>query len=151
MTVVSAGSGYTCASTSTGAVRCWGSNDYGQLGNGNTTSTSAPVGVTGLGSGVAAVSAGGYHSCAVTSAGAAKCWGLNGNGELGNGAVIDSSAPVAVSGLGSGVAAVSAGGYHSCAVTSAGAAKCWGSNGDGQLGNATTNDSAVPVDVFGLR
>jgi len=134
---ISAGQGHSCAVTTTGAVKCWGANDYGQLGNGTTTNSSVPVTVSGLATGAVAVSATdrpfigggpdtkyGQHSCAVTTTGAAKCWGANFNGELGNGTTTDSSVPVPVTGLASGVAAVSAGGQHSCAVTTAGAAKC---------------------------
>ena len=147
---VSAGLGYTCAVTLAGAVKCWGDNTYGQLGNGTTTSSAVPVGVVGLGSGVVAVSAGEFHSCAVTSAGAVKCWGHNAFGEVGDGTTAQSVAPVGVVGLGSGVVAVSAGEFHSCAVTLAGAVKCWGFNAVGELGDGTTAQSVAPVGVVGL-
>ena len=147
---VSAGLGYTCAVTLAGAVKCWGDNTYGQLGNGTTTSSAVPVGVVGLGSGVVAVSAGEFHSCAVTSAGAVKCWGHNAFGEVGDGTTTDSAVPVGVVGLGSGVVAVSAGEFHSYAVTLAGAVKCWGFNAVGELGDGTTAQSVAPVGVVGL-
>lgn len=103
-----------------------------------------------LSSGVAAVSAGDVQACAVTTAGAAKCWGDNDRGQLGDGSTTDRLVPVNVAGLGSGVVAVSAGGSFSCALTSNGAVKCWGANGNGALGDGTTMDSSVPVDVAGL-
>ena len=98
-----------------------------------------PVPVAGLSSGVVAISAGYRHTCAVTDSGAVKCWGRNSEGELGDGAKTDSSTPVDVSGLSSGVAAVTTGAFHSCAVTSAGAAYCWGNNFNGQLGDGTAD------------
>jgi alpha-tubulin suppressor-like RCC1 family protein len=147
---VSAGDVHTCAVTTTGAVKCWGNNLSGQLGNGTTTESAAPVDVAGLGSGVTAVSARWDHSCAVTTLRAVKCWGANTSGQLGNGTTTNSAMPVNVVGLSSGVAAVSAGLFHSCAVTTTGAVKCWGSNNFGALGDGTTTDSNTPVDVVGM-
>ncbi len=147
---VSAGQDHTCGIYATAAY-CWGLGADGEMGNGTTTTTnSAPVAVSGLGSGVAEISAGWFHTCARTTSGAAKCWGFGTDGELGNGASSNSSTPVTVSGLGSDVADVSAGGAHSCAVTTGGAAYCWGDNAYGQLGDGSTTPSSTPVAVSGL-
>ncbi|MGZ6927226.1 MAG: RCC1 domain-containing protein [Acidimicrobiia bacterium] len=147
---VAVGSRHACARTTDGAVWCWGANGSGQLGDGSTTPSAVPVAVSGLGSGVAHITAGDDTTCAVTDTGAASCWGANGSGQLGDGSTTPSAVPVAVSGLGSGVTRIDAGGANACAVTTAGAAYCWGDDFYGQLGDDTQNDSSVPVLVPGF-
>ena len=148
---ISAGISHTCALLSTGAVKCWGYNDFGQLGDATSgTNRLTPVAVSGLSSGVTAISAGYFHSCALLSTGAVKCWGNNGFGQLGNDSGIQSLTPVAISGLSSGVTAISAGNRHSCALLSTGAVKCWGYNDFGQLGDGSGIQSSTPVAVSGL-
>lgn len=150
VSAVSAGGGHTCAVTASGGVKCWGRNDYGQLGDGTTTSRYSPIDVSGLASGISAVTAGDSHTCALTVSGGVKCWGANEFGQLGDGSVTNYSTPVDVSGLTSDVAAVSAGGGHTCALTTAGGVKCWGKNIYGQLGDETSTSRTTPVDVSGL-
>jgi alpha-tubulin suppressor-like RCC1 family protein len=111
------------------------------------------VDVQGLHSGVQAIAAGGYHTCAVTAAGQVKCWGANASGQLGDGATVQRVAPVDVIGLAGGVSAIGAGGCHTCALmdtVQGGGIQCWGDNGHGQLGDGTTTLRTTPVAVFGL-
>lgn len=133
-----------------GGVRCWGSNDSGQLGDGTTADTSTPVDVSGLGNSVRAIAAGGAHTCALMAEGGVKCWGANSAGQLGSGIDSNSSVPVDVSGLEGGVTALAAGGAHTCAVGSGGGVKCWGSNAYAQLGTGTTTDARIPMGVSDL-
>ena len=147
---ITSGQVHSCARTTAGAVKCWGHNGSGQLGDGTTTLRPTPVDVTGMGSGALAIDAAAAHTCAVAAGGAAKCWGSNYSGQLGNGTTVDSGTPVQVSGLTSGIASISAGDSTTCARTTAGAAKCWGGGYRGALGNGNTANSAVPVDVLGF-
>jgi alpha-tubulin suppressor-like RCC1 family protein len=147
---ISAGLHHTCALLSGGGVKCWGSNDAGQIGDGSPFEPHTPVFVSGLASGVKAISAGDYHTCALLSSGEVECWGSNLFGQLGDGTRKDRRTPVAVYGLGSGVQAIAAGGLHTCALLSSGGVKCWGSNHYGQLGDGTRKDRRTPVAVSGL-
>ncbi|MCC5611035.1 putative Ig domain-containing protein [Nostoc sp. CHAB 5834] len=150
---VALGQYHTCALTTTGGVKCWGRDNYGQLGNDAAFADKmVPVDVQGLTSGVVSISAGSGHVCAVTRDANLKCWGYDGSGQLGDGgSFTNSPVPADVVGLAGKVASVSAGGYHTCAVTTSGGVKCWGYDGQGQLGddNALANKS-IPVDVAGL-
>ena len=150
VTAVAAGSGQTCALTDTESVLCWGYNGYGQLGDGTTTSRSTPTPVTGLSSGVAAIAVGGSHICALTTTGGVVCWGSNSYGQLGDGTTTNRLTPTPVTGLSSGVAAITAGADHTCAVTTGGGVSCWGYNYYGRLGDGTTTNRSTPTEATGL-
>jgi alpha-tubulin suppressor-like RCC1 family protein len=146
---VSAGFFHTCALLSAGTVNCWGANSNGQLGNGTTIGASIPVEVDGITTATAISGSVGWHTCAALSSGAVNCWGLNAEGQLGDGTTTDSSTPVPVTGITTAMG-VSAGLRHSCAVLSNGTAKCWGDNESGQLGDGTNTESPTPVAVTGI-
>ena len=147
---ISVGEGHSCALTPGGGVKCWGFNSDGQLGDGTTVERHIPVDVSGLTSGVKAISAGGKHTCAITNQGKVKCWGGNEDSKLGDTTIINRHTPVLVSELSTGMKAISAGDYHTCALSPGGAGKCWGMNDFGQLGDGTTTRLIPPVDVVGL-
>jgi alpha-tubulin suppressor-like RCC1 family protein len=151
---IAAGAGFSCALLSGGAVQCWGHGGNGELGDGRATPyeySSTPVAVALIGRAVA-ITAGGYHACAVMSTGAAQCWGFNGYGELGSSSVRAEYAntPVHVRAIAAPVK-LAAGVYHTCALLSDGATRCWGANDHGQLGNGRENRSPTrwPVNVIG--
>ncbi len=147
---IAQGQTHGCALLESGAVRCWGVNEHGQLGTGNNATSLSAVAVSGLGS-VRAISAGFFHSCAVTSAGGMKCWGLNGTGQLGDGTTTSRNLPVDVVGLGSGIRAIGTGFSHSCAVNDGGAVFCWGGSFFGLLlGDGSATDRALPGPVPSL-
>jgi len=150
LTAIAAGDFFVCGLTEAGSVVCWGANDYGQVGDGTTTDRTTPTPVAGLTGTIVAIAAGESHVCALNDSGAVKCWGGNDQGQLGDGTKVDSLAPVAVETLSSGVAAISVSSGHSCAIMDNGAAKCWGANEYGQIGDTTTDDKTSPVQVSGL-
>ena len=147
---IAAGSGHTCALTTTGGVKCWGENGSGQLGDNSMTDRRAPVNVAGLANGVVAIAAGSSHTCALTTGAGVKCWGGNAEGQLGDETLVNRLEPVDVAGLEGGVGEISTGGTHTCALTVAGGVKCWGLNHDGQLGDGTPTTRLAPVEVAGL-
>lgn len=158
--VVSAGNSHSCTVTSSGVPYCWGSNQYGQLGDGSWSFLPGdPVAVSGALT-FRSVVAGGAFTCGVTTTDAAFCWGSPSFGKLGTEAPLDTCndnplpaepcmrTPAPVSG-GLTFESVSAGFNHACGLTPDGAAYCWGYNHYGQLGDGTTIDRDGPVPVLG--
>src|SRR5437763_967943 len=161
-----AASNHNLALLSTGTVRAWGNNSHGQLGNRNNTGPDScsfgacsmtPIPVGGL-SGVVAISVGDAHSLALLSNGTLMAWGMNSSGELGIGNTTGpdmcggqacSTKPIPVPGL-SNVVAVSAGSGYTFARLANGAAKSWGANYSGQLGNGTDSADPSPTPISSL-
>ena len=147
------GAVHSCAVDKRGAVKCWGANSDGKLGiDLSTPVAKTPVQVEGLSAGALSVTCGGFHSCALLENKTAVCWGYNGHGQLGSGAVgLHSYVPQRVAGL-INVDFVAGGTYSTCAVVNASTQTyCWGHNGYGELGsqNLTLDSRAryVPVRV----
>ena len=159
---IAAGHEHTCAllddnddSTTDYIVKCWGRNTNGQLGYGNATNigdvasrTPDTQGAVGGASMLATqVVAGRSHSCALLTDKTVRCWGENGDGQIGNGNTTLQNSPVAVSNL-TNVRAIAAGGNNTCALLHDNRVKCWGNDSVGQLGNDSTfSDSNTPVFV----
>lgn len=121
-------------------VWCWG--DFSNTTNGEPV-TRMPIATP-----VTAVSAGSYHTCAISSINGTICWGRNANGELGNGTTTTTNVPVQALSVGRNVVAIAAGGSHSCALTNLGKLLCWGDNRAGQFGNGATASSTSPIEVL---
>jgi alpha-tubulin suppressor-like RCC1 family protein len=137
-----------CAVMSNRTVECWGSNAYGDLGDGNLALATRPVIVQGL-VGVKQVALGFGHTCALLSSGEVGCWGWNANGQLGDGSEHSTVRPVMVQGLAD-VSQISLGFETSCALLYSGSVKCWGWNFNGELGDGATGTTQTPVTVVGL-
>jgi alpha-tubulin suppressor-like RCC1 family protein len=146
-TSITSGGQHTCGLTGAGAAYCWGYNGYGELGDNTTTNRTTPVAVQQGGVTFTSITGGWLHNCGLTNAGAAYCWGGNWDGRLGDGTTTERDTPVAVQQGGVTFTSISAGGYHTCGLTGAGAAWCWGYNGAGGLGDNTTTDRSTPVAV----
>ncbi len=188
---IATGYRHTCVLLDDGTAKCVGSNGNGELGNqttiaqtsmvstfafpcgGGGTSNVCSAGCTpttcaaqGAQSGSIADGCGGTlfcgasigtraslglaFSCALENDGTAKCWGVNGNGQLGDGTTTQRNTPVAVSGL-TGATAIAAGESFACALINTGAIKCWGYNGNGQHGDGTVTQHLTPVSVSGIN
>lgn len=152
---IAAGSGHTCAIPAAGPTKCWGWNQFGQLGDGSTSDSNTPVNVVEPGGSFGAVAAGFSHTCAITEIGGVQCWGYNSSGQLGDGTTNHHATPETVcadavcSAPLYGVA-VTAGAEHTCALTGAAGLLCWGDNSSGQTGDASSIDHMTPVSVVGL-
>jgi alpha-tubulin suppressor-like RCC1 family protein len=158
---ISATETHTCALLDNGTVRCWGENDFGQLGYGNSNDigdneTPASVGPVDIGAGRhgVAISAGKYFTCVTMDTGTVRCWGEGAYGLLGNGdttRIGDNETPgsgkPADLGNGHGALEAVAGGSHTCALFDLGTVRCWGNGADGRLGygnTATIGDDESP-------
>lgn len=149
-TSLGTGADHACGLTPAGTVYCWGANNEGgQLGDGTTTNRLTPVSVA-MPPGVtfAALGVGAHHTCALTPAGAAYCWGSNLRGRLGDGTLTDRPTPTAVLNAAAlTFTSIIAGYDQTCALTPAGLAYCWGRNVWGQVGDGTGTNRSVPVAV----
>ena len=155
---ITAGGTHTCAILDNSQVKCWGSNEFGNLGLGHNSAIgdqanemSNNLVYVSLGNGrtVKAISAGQWHTCAILDNDKVKCWGRNRNGQLGQGNAIDRGDQaseignnLAYTNLGTGrtAKAISAGGTHTCAILDNDTLKCWGNNQYGQLGQGHINN-----------
>ena len=161
-TIVAIAAGYyhNLALDSTGEVWVWGDDNDGQLGDGSGASAqenspehlSALDPVTGSGVQVVAIAAGAYHSLALKSDGTVVAWGLNNDGQVGNGTTTNCLIPTAVSGFGasSGVIDIQAGGYHTLALKGNGTVWSWGNNDYGELGAGNLQNSTIPEQMTGV-
>ncbi|MFQ5747633.1 MAG: hypothetical protein ACE5HF_10510, partial [Gemmatimonadota bacterium] len=130
---IEAGFRHTCGVAVGGTAYCWGSNSFGELGdNSGVTDRKKPAAVVG-GIAFASVVAGSFHTCGLDASGTAYCWGLNTDGQLGDGTNTDRAVPTLVAG-GHTFTRLAAGG-HTCGLDTSGTAFCWGGNASGQLGD----------------
>lgn len=142
---LAAGRDHTCALLEGGEVRCWGKNDCGQLGDGTTKDSLAPVSVLGIEDAVELV-AGASHTCARLRNNTVVCWGDNRRHQLAAMATEQSTYPVLVRAL-TGIRQLAAGGDATCARLRDGAVRCWGRNDRGQLGDGTFDEHTVPMPI----
>ncbi len=137
-----------CARLSNGTVKCWGKNNFGQLGNGTNNDSSSAVKVLGINN-ATDLSTYNNHGCAIVNNGQVKCWGYNRYGQLGNGNNTSSNIPVNVVGIDNAIQ-IDAGGNHTCVVLRNGEIKCWGINSSGQLGIGNNTSSNTPKIVSNI-
>lgn len=176
LSAVATGGFHSCAiAAADGSVWCWGYNASGQLGDGTTSSTTAGVRSYAAHvqvnpdpdpdadnplTGVVALAAGTFDTCALLADGSVRCWGDNGRGQIGDGTTAERHLPTQVSGLdasptplGTGpttATAITAGDDHTCAVVGDGSLRCWGGNASGELGDGSTSDRPLPTQVTNL-
>jgi alpha-tubulin suppressor-like RCC1 family protein len=140
-----AGAGHACVINDSGALSCWGANNFGQVGDNTTTAKTAPTTIA-IGGAALAVSLGRHHSCAVITGGAVQCWGDNQYGQVGNDSVTTSfTTPQTIALGGAGNAkTLSLGEDSSCAVMTDDKFRCWGRNSKGELAIGSTTNARLP-------
>lgn len=164
---VALGGQHSCAILDNNSVKCWGGNDYGQLGLGDREhrgddpeemGDNLPTVPLGRGRSAVAISLGMNHSCVVMDNGAIKCWGANTFGQLGLGDAenrgddpgeMGDNLPEVNAGLDSTARQVSAGYIHTCALSATGVAKCWGYNTEGELGQGDSSPRGLQSEHMG--
>ena len=148
-TMVDTGNGFACGLATNGGAYCWGPYASGGLATGPQCGA-LPCGPSPVlvadGFIFRTLSVGGDHACGLLASGAAYCWAVNWNGNLGNGSMTHSPRPVPVAG-GRTYVAISAGDWHTCALTADGVTYCWGSNRLGRLGTTASLPERCPADV----
>lgn len=150
-TAVTVGNSHACALLSTGTVKCWGNDTFGQLGAGmiGVSNTAAPVTMKGVTS-ATVVSAGNSHTC-VIAAGTPRCTGWNGSGQLGVPGVGETETALKMKGI-SNAHDISAGAFHTCVTTTKGRVRCTGLNDRGQLGDGDSfAKSPTLIDAFAVN
>jgi alpha-tubulin suppressor-like RCC1 family protein len=148
LAAITVGNEHHCALMQSGTARCWGNNNFGQLGDSTTTNSALPVVVPGL-TGITMLSAGSRHTCALSASNAqVSCWGINSTGQLGIGTTAPTTGINTVIDLTDAIT-INAGLFHTCALRSNGAISCWGQGGSNQLGNGSTALKSRPVPVAG--
>jgi alpha-tubulin suppressor-like RCC1 family protein len=146
---IAGGYAHTCALKIGGEVKCWGLNNHGQLGTGNTNNSSLPQPLNGPGTAID-LAAGNAHTCMVVSTGQVLCWGYNYYGQLGVGDTYDRHYPTEVPGIEDAIA-VTAQAFTTCVLHSNGTLSCFGYGSEGELGNGTnTFSSPTPVPVSNI-
>ncbi|HVM66199.1 MAG TPA: EGF domain-containing protein, partial [Acidimicrobiales bacterium] len=139
---------HTCAVGLDGSLWCWGNDNYGQLGDGGTVYKDNPNLIDATGS-WASVTGGTNHTCGIRKDGTLWCFGASTYGQLGLGAVTQATTPAQV-GAATDWTVLAGGSYHTCGIRAATGGRtlwCWGYNTDGELGNGSTTESTVPVQV----
>jgi alpha-tubulin suppressor-like RCC1 family protein len=148
-TSISTGGTVACGIVSE-QVYCWGSDEFGQIGNGLDGAGATPSQAIVKNERFTTVSAGGTHVCALSLAGTAYCWGNDASGQLGDHrGRVNSTTPIPVGDTTLVFRSISAGAAHTCALTDSGTAYCWGNNESGQLGTGSQVDSGGPALVLG--
>jgi alpha-tubulin suppressor-like RCC1 family protein len=142
---IAAGDDHFCVITTSDTVKCWGRNDYGQLGNNSTTGSSTPVTVSGIMGTPVSIKAGGYTTCVLTSANAVYCWGSNNRGQVGLASADIAIVPQRVNGFSGLPRTLTVGEKHACVVQTNNTVMCWGSNEYGQIDVAGSVSNPNPV------